>query len=249
MLFKAALWAFVALWLAYTAAYFKFNDAALGAFITKRVGDRRSRAVHPAPRALSVLGRARLDPHPEHAGARRRRGLHAPRSRRQSGHTRAGGLRRRAHPGAARLARQDGGDRRAPLLPHAALPARVHPVGLGADRADALDVGHGAARVQHRRRDVGAQARRVDGRRRRHPRRRGRARRHRLRHGLVGARRQADLVGQARRRPRQGAASSTRPITSSSPHDGPFFFFRLVDIKSPVAALRLGELSASRSRA
>ncbi|HEY2747840.1 MAG TPA: hypothetical protein VGL86_24625, partial [Polyangia bacterium] len=38
MLFKTALWAFVALWVAYTAAYFKFNDAELGSFITRRVG-------------------------------------------------------------------------------------------------------------------------------------------------------------------------------------------------------------------
>ncbi|MGZ3443401.1 MAG: hypothetical protein ACXVDD_27960, partial [Polyangia bacterium] len=35
---KALLWGFVALWLAYTAAYFKFNDAVLGAFITRKVG-------------------------------------------------------------------------------------------------------------------------------------------------------------------------------------------------------------------
>ena len=36
--FKAALWGFVALWLAYTGAYFKLNDAALGGFITRKVG-------------------------------------------------------------------------------------------------------------------------------------------------------------------------------------------------------------------
>ena len=36
--FKAALWGFVALWLAYTGAFFKLNDAALGEFITRKVG-------------------------------------------------------------------------------------------------------------------------------------------------------------------------------------------------------------------
>ncbi|MCU1282772.1 MAG: hypothetical protein JWM53_6318 [bacterium] len=35
---KASLWAFIALWLAYSAAYFRFNDATLGDFITRKVG-------------------------------------------------------------------------------------------------------------------------------------------------------------------------------------------------------------------
>jgi len=35
---KAGLWGFVALWVAYTVAYFKLNDAALGEFITRKVG-------------------------------------------------------------------------------------------------------------------------------------------------------------------------------------------------------------------
>ena len=38
ILFKATLWAFIALWLAYSAAYFKFNDTALGDLITRKVG-------------------------------------------------------------------------------------------------------------------------------------------------------------------------------------------------------------------
>ncbi|HEX8952010.1 MAG TPA: hypothetical protein VF945_09205, partial [Polyangia bacterium] len=38
IVFKTALWAFIALWLAYTVAYFKLNDATLGAFITRKVG-------------------------------------------------------------------------------------------------------------------------------------------------------------------------------------------------------------------
>ena len=68
---KAALWGFVALWLAYTGAFYKFNDAALGAFITRKVGavDRGQfilkRVRYP------VLGRARFD-RPQYAGARRR---------------------------------------------------------------------------------------------------------------------------------------------------------------------------------
>ena len=37
IVFKIALWGFIALWLAYTAAYFRFNDATLGAFITRKV--------------------------------------------------------------------------------------------------------------------------------------------------------------------------------------------------------------------
>ncbi|MDB4965603.1 MAG: hypothetical protein JWN44_1292 [Myxococcales bacterium] len=38
LLFKIGLWAFVVLWAAYTIAYFRFNDGVLGDFITKRVG-------------------------------------------------------------------------------------------------------------------------------------------------------------------------------------------------------------------
>jgi hypothetical protein len=38
ILFKTSLWAFIVLWLAYTAAYFKFNDTVLGSFITRKVG-------------------------------------------------------------------------------------------------------------------------------------------------------------------------------------------------------------------
>ena len=58
--------------------------------------------------------------------------------------------------------------------------------------------------------------------------------------GFSGARRQADLVGQARRRARQGGPQvlvGSRLATA----DGPYFFFRLCDVKSPVAALQLGE--------
>ena len=83
-------------------------------------------------------------------------------------------------------------------------PQRLHPVGLGGHRADALDVGPREHRRQHRRRDVVAQEVGVVRRRLHHPRRRSRARRPRLRHGLLRPRRQAELVGQARRRPRQG---------------------------------------------
>ena len=47
-------------------------------------------------------------------------------------------------------------------------------------------------------------------------------------------------MGQARRRPRQGRPQvlSDRDYANA---DGPYFFFRLFDIKSPVAALQLGE--------
>ncbi len=38
ILFKAALWAFVALWLGYSAAYFRLNDAVLGSLVTRKVG-------------------------------------------------------------------------------------------------------------------------------------------------------------------------------------------------------------------
>ena len=37
LVFRIAIWGFVALWLAYTAAYYKFNDDVLGSFITKKV--------------------------------------------------------------------------------------------------------------------------------------------------------------------------------------------------------------------
>jgi len=50
--FKAAIWGFLALWLAYTAAYFKLNDAALGDFITRKV--------NAVERGQFILKRARF---------------------------------------------------------------------------------------------------------------------------------------------------------------------------------------------
>lgn len=52
IVFKGALWGFIALWLAYTAAYFRFNDATLGAFITRKVST--------VERGRFVLERARF---------------------------------------------------------------------------------------------------------------------------------------------------------------------------------------------
>ena len=51
LLFRLTLGALALLWLAYSVAYFKFNDATLGAFITKRV--------NAVERGRFVLGRAR----------------------------------------------------------------------------------------------------------------------------------------------------------------------------------------------
>ena len=152
---KTVLWALVALWLAYTVAFFKFNDTTLGDFITRKVGavDRGQFILRHArfpywgglasilipTTAAHVVGEdfTLLDPDGNPV-------LRVP-----------GRLRRHPPPGAVALPGQDGAHRRAPLLSHAALPARLHSVGLGGRRADALDLGPGQGRVQHRRRHVG----------------------------------------------------------------------------------------------